>query len=82
MWGVVAVVVVGFGDFSVSVKPNGIRNPGVTSLRLTPVRALKEELEESKLCFPAKTSGDVHVTGGWDRGSLQEKGMYIWPEHP
>ena len=45
------------------VKPKGIRNPVVTSLRLTQGRTLKEGLEESKLCFPAKTSGDLLVTG-------------------
>lgn len=36
------------------VKLNGSRNLGVTSLRLTQVRTLKERLEESKLCFPVR----------------------------
>lgn len=46
------------------IKPNGIRNLVVTSLRLTQVRILKEGQELSKLCFSAKTSRDAHVAGG------------------
>lgn len=54
------------------IKPNGIKSLVVTSLRLTQGRTLQEGREESKLCFPANTSGDLHVAGGVGQGSIQE----------
>lgn len=55
------------------IKPNGIRNLVVTSLRLTQGRTLPEGREESQLCFPANTSGDLHVAGGWGRAPLRNE---------
>lgn len=73
----------GWGFFSASVKPKGIRNPVVTCLRLTQVRTWKEGLKSLSHVSQLGPQGICMWRGvGWDSSSLQGNGVHTWPGNP
>ena len=71
-----------FGVFSVFVKPNGMRNLVVTSLRLTHIKDFKRKSCKSLSYVSQLRSQEICMYQELGQKPSPGKGVYVWPEYP